>query len=80
MNKYIQSIKKQRRAGVVRFVAGLALVVAGCGVLLYLAEQIHKVGYNAGFQNGVAAVERCETDGGSGYILGSDGSFRCLYD
>lgn len=80
MNAYIKSIKKQRRAGLVRFVAGLGLVVAGCGVLLYLAEQIHKDGHKAGFVAGVAAVEQCEADGGSGYMWGSDGAFTCLYE
>jgi flagellar biosynthesis/type III secretory pathway protein FliH len=62
MNAYIKSIKKQRRAGLVRFVAGLTLVVAGCGVLLYLAEQIYKDGYNAGLKAGEEKVAQAIQD------------------
>lgn len=80
MNKYIQSKKRQRRARVVRIVAGVGCIIAGLWVFVCLAEQMANAERVAGFVDGVAAVERCEADGGSGYILGSDGAFRCLYD
>jgi hypothetical protein len=51
--------------------------LAGTRVSAQMAQIGERV---AGFVDGVAAAERCEADGGSGYILGSDGAFRCLYD
>jgi hypothetical protein len=62
MNSYIRSKKQAKHRRVLRFIAGLGLVVAGFGVLLCLGKQIYQDGYTAGLKAGEEKVAQAIQD------------------